>query len=218
MMIDKLKLCDTNVAIQKRYDDFVRWISSKNNNVTELLAEELGVDSSVVDVFFELGNLDEEEFIEIDNNKIDVGALFVFIRCSKDIRQKVYCRSNILLSSQQPLKAIREFIDNEKVDLDILVNSLSAKSLGSIATYLKSRDIDEGALNKGFRSMIVNAAKSVNKKSKISDKMIDWILEALTYDQEKQLGVFLNGDLKSKFPADFEIIKSIIENIKVHIS
>lgn len=215
-MVDKLQLCNIDKRLQERYDDFVIWINNKNNNVPELLAEELGVDASVVDVFFEIGNLDPEEFAEIDKNKIDVGALFVFVRNKKDVRLKVYKNATKLLSSSQPLKAIREFIDEEKMDFDHFINSISANAWKSIASYLKLRSIDEGALSKRFRNVLFNCAKRKSGNQDISEKMIDWILEAIMYDNEKSLKVFLNLELERKFPDDYKIYELIIENLSVY--
>src|SRR3954451_1143584 len=109
-MVDRLKLLNPKTPLQDRYDDFVRWITSKNHSIPELIAQDLGVSVSVVDVYFQLGRLDDDEFAIIDSCGFDIGSLFVFIRQPKKVRKRIYHNSKLLLQSKQPLQAIRKFI------------------------------------------------------------------------------------------------------------
>ncbi|MEJ7676850.1 MAG: hypothetical protein WKG06_03015 [Segetibacter sp.] len=209
-MADKLRLLNGKILLQERYDNFVRWITSKNHSIPELIAQDLGVPVSVVDVFFQLGRLDDDEFPIIDSCQFDVGSLFVFIRHSKKVRMRVYGNSKLLLKARQPLQAIRKFIESViEVDLDKEVLSISKGAWKCVSKYLLDRAIDENVLNNSFRNMI---------KQKLTGPRIDWILQAIVYDREKSLKVFSNDILKDNFQPDYKKFAFILESIYNYIS
>ena len=210
-MPDKLNLLKNSIPLQIRYDEFVRWTSSINHSIPELMAHELGVKVSTIDVFFQLGGLEDYEFAVIDRCKLDTGMLFVFIRHTLNVRLQVYKKAKILLRSEHPLLAISKYVESlVEVDLDAEILSISKKAMCCISKYLEDRGIDENVLNKNFRKMI--------KKNKLSDKMIDWILQAIVYDREKSKGVFTNDILKTDHFSDYKRFRFITESIYKLIS
>ena len=213
-MRDILKLTDADIPIQKRYDAFLIWCNEHPSSVSEIIAEQLGVNSSIIDVYLLLGDL-EEEFDIIDQKKIDVDFLFLIVRCDKYLRMKIYNNSEVILSNDQPVNALRTFIDKETVpDFATLIQQVSPAAWGSIAKYLKDRGITSGRLSISFRSMLVMATRHRKAGKEISEKMADWIILAMTRDKEKGFNVFLNDGLKKKLPEDYKIFETIFSQIE----
>lgn len=205
-MKDKLSLEDLSIPLRKRYDDFLVWSNSNASSIIEIIAEQLGVQPGVVDVFNELANLEDDEFEIIDKNKIDIDSLFLIVRNNKSIRSKIYENSTQLLKSDQPLTAIRSFIERAvEPNYHELVQKISPNSLKSIAKYLKDRSIVSGTITAQLPSMLSKAAVKRSKEELISEKMVDWIIRAMTRDLEKELNIFCNDNIKNNFPEDYKI-------------
>jgi hypothetical protein len=210
-MADLLQLTNKGVPLQKRYDQFVLWINEQTNNVPELLANSLGVDVSVVDVFFELGNLDVEEFSLIDENNIDIDELFLIVRTRKEVRLEAYKNASVLLSGKQPLKAIREFIDKQMFgSQEDLIKRVSADGWSCINKYIKQRNIVNGTITKSFRSFLYRVSKFKKENRELSSAMMDWLIRAIIHDDANNLGVFTNSALKKEFSDDYELLGKII--------
>jgi hypothetical protein len=213
-MSDILGLLKSSIPLQQRYDSFVLWISKKNNNVPDLLAFELEVDTGVVEVFFELGNLDDDEFEIIDQSKLDISEMFIFVRFNRSIRNKVYEKAAELLASPQPLSAIKAFIDKQsQTNIEELVGQVSPKCWSAISKYLKDRDIVNGTITRRIRSMFVNVAKGT-----LTGKMTDWIIRAIFHDKEKELGIFTSELIKQKYPTDYQLFVEIRDNLESYYS
>src|SRR6185312_16702127 len=109
-----------------------------------------------------------------------------------------------LLNSNQPLNAIRIFIDQITIpDFNLLIQKITPKVWGVISKYLKERDIISGTINKKFRSMLVNAIKAKNTEKNISEPMVNWIMRGIAHDKEKELNIFTNEILQKEYPNDF---------------
>jgi len=213
-MIDTLGLLDMSIPLSERYDKFLLWMSTKNHSIPELLAHEIGVNPSVIDVFFMLGHIDDEEFNMIDARKLDIGALFIFIRYSKEIRTKVYENAEKLLKSGQPLAMIKAFIDEHNTfNAGELIQKVSSKCWSKISQYLKQRSIVNGTITAGFRSFLVTCAKQKNQGKELSTAQVDWIERAILHDKIKELGIFTNSALVKNFNDDYLLLKEIINNI-----
>jgi hypothetical protein len=207
-----------HIPLQKRYDDFVVWISEKTNNVPELIAVELEVEPSVVDVFFELANFDTEEFAMIDKCELDIDELFIIVRTKRNIRMQVYENAKTLLADPQPLKAIREFIDNAIFGTqDQLLRKVSSGAWKCVAKYLKSRSIEDGTITRKYRSLLVSLAKYKDQDKEFSDKQIDWLVRGILHDHEAELRIFTSNDLKNSFKDDYILIEKALELIKATV-
>lgn len=214
-MIDKLQLLDSSIPQSERLDRFILWCNDHANNVSEILAQQIGVKASVVEVYFELNGLDSEELVFIDKKKIDIDALFIITKANKPTRLKVYENFDSLNSQSQRLKALKEYIDAETVpDFSRLVQQISPEAWTSLAKYLKARGIVNGTITAKFRSALVTASRFRARQEDLSDKMVDWIMRAITRDKEKGLNVFCNENIKNDFPDDYKIFKEIISSIE----
>lgn len=204
------KLTDNTIPLQKRFEEFVLWSTSNPCGVIDRLAEQLSVAPGVVEVFYELGNLDEKEFEIIDEKKIDIDSLFLVVRCNKAIREMIYENAGRLMRDR-PITAIREFIEEHSVpNFNPLIQSISANVWGKTAQYLKALNIEDGTINKNFRSMLVRANIIKKGGKEISEKMVNWIVSGIVHDLESELGIFTNENIKNNFPKDFVVIEKII--------
>ena len=213
------QLTNRHIPLQERYDAFVLWINEKTNNVSELLASELSIEVSVIDVFFELGNLDPEEFDLIDVSGLDIDELFIVVRARKDIRLRIYNRSKTFLTQTQPLKAIRDFIDDETfVKQEEFLRKVSSDGWKCIAKYLKSRNIDNGAISKRFRGLLGTLAKFRIQGREFSPDQMSWLIGGILHDLQMELHVFTCDDLKTTYREDFNLISKAIDLIKLQLS
>ena len=210
MMKDILNLTDNSISISKRYDDFLMWSNQNTSIVPDVIAEKLEVDSSVVDVFHQLGEL-EEEFDKIDEKKIDIDALFILVHYDNPAaRAKVYENAEQLMNDPQPMRAIREFLDNFTVpNYAEIINQVSAGAWSEIAKSLKARGIVAGSITKRFRGMLVRAANYKKRNEPISPRMCDWIMRGITADVQKELKIFSSETLIDDFTADFNHFETL---------
>ncbi|MGF7072370.1 hypothetical protein [Mucilaginibacter sp. 3215] len=211
-MKDILNLTDNSIPISKRYDDFLIWSNQNTSIVPDVIAEKLEVDSSVVDVFHQLGEL-EDEFKIIDEKKIDIATLFILVRYDNpEARAKVYDNAETLLADPQPMKAVREFLENLVVpDYSTIINQVSANAWAEVSKALKARDIVAGTITKQFRSMLITAAGLKRRNEPITPKMCDWILRAINVDVQQELRIFSSETLINDFTTDFNHFESLRE-------
>src|SRR5476651_911854 len=110
-MADILNLTDSSIPISKRYDDFLLWSHDHPSIIPEVIAENLGVEISVVNVFHQLGEF-EQEFPKIDEKKINVDSLFLLVRYDNPkVWAKVFDDAEIIQGDPQPMNALRMFIE-----------------------------------------------------------------------------------------------------------
>lgn len=215
-MRDKLKLLDTSIPLQKRYDDFLLWQSSINHVVIEFMAQELRLTVSEVAVFNELGELEEDEFDIIDKTGFDIGLLFIVVRAPEKVRRIMYGRSEEILKSSQPLTFLKEIVDqhSDYTSIEELVKQISGDCLKSIASYLRQRNIESGTITKKIRSLLVQVGNKINSEDIVSDKQIAWIIRAIQHDYAQSIGVFTNETIKTDFHDDYLIITKVHEHIE----
>lgn len=215
-MKDKLNLLDSSIPLQKRYDDFILWLSSKNHAVIELMAQELGLAVSEVAVFNELGELEDDEFAVIDKTGFDIGLLFIVVRAPEKVRRIMYDRSVEILKSSQPLTLLKEIGDahSDYTSIEELVKQISGDCWKSIASYLRQRNITSGTITTKIRSMLMQVGKRINTQSEVSDKQYAWIIRAIQHDYSESIGAFANEIVKTEFFEDYQIIIKIHEHIE----
>ena len=215
-MKDKLGLLNIAVPLQERYDKFLLWLSSKNHAVIEFMAQELGLTVSEVDVFNELGELDENEFEIIDRIGFDIGLLFIVVRAPKEVRKIMYDSSESILNSPQPLTSLMEIVDsqNDYTSIEDLVRQISGDCWKSVASYLRQRDLTSGTITKSIRSMLVQVGNKINAGNSASDKQYAWIIRAVQHDNVDSLGIFTNETIQTDFSEDYQIIIKIHEHIE----
>lgn len=216
-MTDILKLLDDDIPLQKRYDTFLFWDHENTCGVTYLIAEKLGIKVSYVEVFYELGTLDAEEFESIDKLKITIDALFFVVKQNKELRLKIYANyENIIKNATQPIRALKKFIDDDcEPDFKMKLHSISAGAYGSIASYLKSLNIEDGSITRQFRGLLVSISKLINNGDEMSDKQANWVIRAITHDKNMSFNIFTNDILKTDYPNDFIIFQDIISDINI---
>jgi len=213
-MADILNLLDTSIPLQKRYDTFLKWDNQNAFTVTNLVATKLEIGIAHVEVFFDLGKLDDEEFPIIDDKKISIDSLVLIVKEEKSTRLKVYSDYEKIVNTIQPIKALREYIDNLiNPSIDHLYEKLTSGVFFSISKYLKQRGIDETPLNLWFRSFMVGCGKTVSKGENLSERQKAQITRAISYDNMSSLNVFSNDILKNDFEADFNVFQEITELI-----
>jgi hypothetical protein len=219
-MIDNKKLLDTKIPLSKRYDEFIIFVSGRNNSIPEFVANDLGIEPWQVDVFFELNNLDEEEFEIIDKIGFDIGHLFVVVRAERRIRNLMYERCEEILTAEQPLTILKNITD-ENSHYNVVeqnIHLISAKCYKSLATYLKDTKIVNGTITSKFSSFLNKVSARRSKNEIISEKMASWIIRAIHHDKEKNLGIFTNDIVKNEYPEDLKLIVEISENIDIYAS
>lgn len=209
-MKDILGLTDIGIPIQERYDKFLLWSNTHPAIIADVIAGQIEVDSSVVDVFFLLGEM-EDEFQIIDDKKIDVSALFLIVRCEKAVRMKIYDNAERLLSESQPMHAIRRFIEKaSSPDFNSIVNQISATTWKIASKYVRSRKIESGTITSKFPGMLNKAYRFKNNGWRISDNMCDWIIRGIVHDREHEFGIFTNPEILDHSPEDFNHLDTII--------
>ncbi len=215
-MKDKLKLLDSSIPLQKRYDDFLLWQSSINYVVIELLAQELGLNVSEVAVFNELGELEDDEFAVIDKTGFDIGLLFIVVKAPEKIRRIMYDRSDEILKSSQPLTFLKEIVDehSDYTSIHELVKQISGDCWKSVSSYLKQRNLTSGTINTGIRNMLRQVGDKINKNSEVSERQYDWIVRAVEHDYAQSLGIFTNETIETEFSDDYQVIIKIHEHIE----
>jgi hypothetical protein len=208
-------LINIEVPLQERYDQFLKWVSEQGNSNPEYLAPKLKVHPSIVDLFYELGALDAEEFSIIDEHKIDVGILYLIVHFNKTIRRKIYPRIDEFKLMAQPLSAIRDFVDDEIVSVySGLLKQISGGYWKSIAAYLKAKDVDIGLLKKGVRGFFYSIGKHVDNGNELTINQLEYAAQIIVYDDEYKHGVFLNDQVQKDFSEDYELMVEAIELIK----
>jgi hypothetical protein len=214
-MRDKLNLLDPKISLQKRYDDFLRWLSTKNHAIIELMADELGITISEVDVFNELGDLDDEEFGIIDKIGFDIGLLFIVVRAPKDIRKIMYERHSEISKSHQPLTALKSIVDehSDYASIEELVQKVSGECWKSVSSYLKQRDIVSGTITKKIRGMLIQVGNKIMAENIVTEGQIGWLIRAIEHDKTNNLGIFTNDIVKDTFNDDYHIFIQIHEHI-----
>jgi len=215
-MKDKLNLLDSSIPLQKRYDDFILWLSSKNHAVIELMAQELGLAVSEVAVFNELGELEDDEFAVIDKTGFDIGLLFIVVRAPEKVRRIMYDRSVEILKSSQPLTLLKEIGDahSDYTSIEELVKQISGNCWKSIASYLRQRSIVSGTITKNIRRMLMQVGNNINNEKEITDGQLGWIIRAIQHDNAESIGVFTNETIKTDFNDDYLLILRIHEHIE----
>jgi len=204
-----------NIPLQKRYDQFLEWISQQGNNNPEFLAPKLEVEPSVVDLFYELGALGEEEFKIIDQHKIDVGILYLIVHFNKPIRNRIYPRIVDFMGMAQPVSAIREFVEEEIVSVySGLLKKICGGYWKSISAYLRAKDINEGLLKKNVRRFFYGIGNHVDSGKEITINQLDYAAQIIVYDDEYGHGVFLNDQVKKDFLGDCTLMEEAIGLIK----
>lgn len=214
-MPDKLNLLNTAIPLQKRYDDFIIWLSKKNHAVIEFMAQELEISVSEVDVFNELDSLDEDEFEIIDSIGFDVGLLFIIVRSPKEVRKIMYDRSKEILNSEQPLTKLKSIVDehSDYTSIEELAKKVTGNCWKSIASYLRQRDIASGTINKKIRQMFMQVGNQITAGNAISEGQLSWIIRAIEHDKANSLGVFTNDTIKTEFQEDYLIFTQIHQHI-----
>lgn len=214
-MPDKLNLLNTTIPLQQRYDDFLLWLSAKNHAVIEFMAQELELTVSEVDVFNELGALDEEEFKIIDSIGFDVGLLFIVVRSPKEIRKIMYDRNEEILHSQQPLTKLKSIIDehSDYTSIEELTKKITGSCWKSVASYLRQREITSGTITKQIRRMLMQVGNRIIAGNEISEKQLNWIIRAIEHDKASTLGIFTNETIRTEFQEDYLIFTQIHQHI-----
>nr|WP_315088855.1 hypothetical protein [uncultured Chryseobacterium sp.] len=215
-MKDKLKLLDSSIPLQERYDAFLLWQSSINHVVIEFMAQELGLNVSEVAVFNELGELEEDEFDIIDKTKFDIGLLFIVVRAPEKVRRIMYDRSEEILKSSQPLTFLKEIVDehSDYTEIEELVKQISGDCWKSIASYLRQRNIISGTITKNIRRMLMQVGNNINDAKEISEGQLGWIIRAIQHDHADSIGIFTNDTVKADFNDDYIIVTRIHEHIE----
>lgn len=214
-MDDKLNLLDPNIPLSERYDSYLKWESQNSTISIQVIAQNLGIREAHVEVYFDLGKLEDEEFNAIDSCKIPIDHLFLIIKEDKEKRLELYKNyTTIINGTSEPVKAIRNYIDGDNEPLfKQLLHNISPEAYFSISSYLKQRDIQSGTIIKGFRNCLIQVGNRVRKGEEISDKQIDWIVKAISHSEVETLNVFSNDILKTDYPDDYEIFQKIIIEI-----
>ena len=204
-----------NIPLQKRYDQFLEWVSQQGNNNPEVLAPKLNVPPSIIDLFYELGALEPEEFEIIDEHKIDTGILYLIVHFNKSIRSRIYPQVAAFMEMDQPLTAIREFVDDEIVSVySNLLKEISGEYWKSISAYLKAKGIDSGMLKKKVRSFFYNIGRHVTSGNELTISQLEYAAQIIVYDYEYEHGVFLNDQVQKDYKADCELMTEAIELIR----
>lgn len=213
-MADILNLNDSLIPISKRYDDFLLWSHEHPSIIPEVIAENLGVEISVVNVFHQLGEF-EQHFQNIDEKKVSVDSLFLLVRYDNpEVWEKVFEQVDVIQGDSQPMNALRMFIEKIMIpDYYETINNISAKAFASIAKTLKARNITSGTINKSFRGMLVLASKNRINNERISNKMCDWIMRAINRDVQNELGIFNNEDLLNNYTEDYNYFEVLITQL-----
>lgn len=219
-MRDNLGLLNALIPLQKRYDAFLLWLSSKNHAVIEFMAQELGLTVSEVDVFNELGDLDEDEFNRIDKIGFDIGLLFIVVRAPKEIRNIMFDRHQEILNSLQPLTVLKSIVDEHSsyTSIEEMVRKISSDCWKSIASYLRQRDLVSGTITKKIRGMIMQVGIKVSRDEGISEGQLDWIVRAIEHDHTKTLGIFTNESIRTEYYEDYLTFQQIQEHIRRYAS
>lgn len=214
-MEDKLNLLDSNIPLLERYDSYLKWESQNSNVSIQINAQNLGIKEAHVEVYYDLGKLEEEEFSIIDGCKIPIDHLFLIVKVEKEKRLELYRNySTIINATNEPVKAIRNYIDGDNEPLfEEMLHNVSPKAYFSISSYLKQRDIQNGTITKRFRGFMIQVGKRLENGQKISDKQIDWIVKAISHSEVNSLNVFSNDILKNDFLKDYKIFQKIIAEI-----
>ncbi|WP_333810081.1 hypothetical protein [Flavobacterium sp.] len=214
-MEDKLNLLDPNIPLSERYDSYLEWETQNSTISIQVIAQNLGIREAHVEVYFDLGKLDEEEFNTIDDSKIPIDHLFLIIKEDKQKRIELYNNYKIIVNdTKEPIKAIRNYIDGDNEPLfKKMLHNVSPNAYYSVSSYLKQRDIQSGTIIKGFRGCLINVGNRVKNGDVISDKQIDWIVKAIAHSEVESLNVFSNDILKNDLPDDYEIFRKIITEI-----
>lgn len=201
--------------LQERYDRFLEWVSQQGNYNAEFLAPKINVEPSVIDLFFELGALEVDEFKIIDAHKIDVGILYLIVHFNKAIRSRIYPVISDFLSLPHPLSAIREFVDQEIVsEYNLLLSKVSGNYWKSISAYLKAKDVNSGLFNAKARSFFYDIGNAVNRNSILTLNQLDYAAQILVFDSELRHGVFFNDQAKKDYPTDCDNMAEALELIK----
>jgi hypothetical protein len=209
-MKDILNLTDVGIPIQKRYDEFLLWSNSHSSIIPDVIADQIKVDSSVVDVFLVLGEL-EDEFDIINEKKIDVSALFLIVRCKKEVRLKIYDNAEVLLAESQPMHAIRKFIEKaSSPDFTEVINMITAKTWKIISNYIKQRKIESGTISDKFPNMLAKCSTFKTQGKLISEPMCEWIIRAIVHDKEHAFGIFTNVEILNHSSEDFNYFEMVM--------
>lgn len=212
-MADKIKLLDANIPLQERYDRYLEWISQHSTVSPNIIAQELEMSIAYVEVFLDLGKLDQDEFSIIDEIEISIDSLVLIVKeDSKEKRLKIYRNYlSIVSDTNEPIKALRNFIDGD--DEPLFMEKLllvSPQAYYSIASYLKQTGIENAVMPKKFRGFIVTIGKLIEANKPISDKQCDWVVKAVAYDKAQSLKIFSNEILKNDFNKDYLIFQEIM--------
>ncbi len=209
------ELENIEIPLQQRYDQFLEWVSQQGNNNPEVLAPKLDVQPSVIDLFYELGALEPEEFTIIDEHKIDVGILYLIVHFNKPIRSRIYPRVADFMELAQPLSAIRDFVDEEIVSVySGLLKKICGGYWKSISGYLKAKDINTGLLKKGIRGFFFSIGRHVDNGNELTINQLEYAAQIIVFDDEYEHGVFLNDQVLKDYPDDCELMKEAVELIK----
>ncbi len=215
-MEDKLDLLDLKIPLMERYNRYLKWDSQNSIVAIQIISQNLGISEANVEVYFDLGKLDDEEFDIIDNCKIPIDHLFLIIKEDKERRIELYNNYiTIINGTNEPVKAIRNYIDGDNEPLfKQLLQNVSYGAYRSISSYLKQTNTVKGTITTGFRSCLYQVSNKVENGDEISDGQTDWIVKAISYAESQGLNVFSNDLLKSDFIDDYEIFQKIIGEIK----
>lgn len=215
-MADKLHLLNADIPLQIRYDKYLEWESQNSTVSLQVVAQNLEIRIAYVEVFVDLGKLDEEEFNIIDDCKINIDSLVLITKEEKPTREKIYSNYNIIISNtNEPLKALRNFIDGDNEPLfREKLERVSPEAYFKIAQYLKQVGIEQGTITKQFRGLLVSVGKRLQNEETVSDPQIDWIVRAITFSNIHTLNVFSNELLETDFPDDYLIFQEIVEIIE----
>jgi hypothetical protein len=110
-----LDLLNSEIPLQDRYDNFLSWLDEQNNHNSDYLASLQGVGTWIIDLYFQLHDLDDEEFKIIADNNIDLDTVYFIVHFKKVIRYKIYLKIKVFLSLRQTLSAIRSYVYNEVI-------------------------------------------------------------------------------------------------------
>lgn len=209
------ELENIDIPLQVRYDEFLEWTSQQGNNNPEFLAPKLNVEPSIVDLFFELGALDEDEFQIIDQYKIDVGILYLIVHFGKAIRKRIYPKMSEFLGLAHPLTAIRDFVDEEIVSVySVLLRQINGGYWKSISAYLKAKGVNDGLLKKGVRSFFFSIGRHVSLGNELTINQLEYVAQIVIYDNEYEHGVFMNDQAQKDYAEDCKLIEEVVELIK----
>lgn len=214
-MADKLNLLDANIPLLERYDKYLQWDNEHSIISPNIIAQELEMGIAYVEVFLDLGQLETDEFAIIDKNKIHIDALVAIVKEDRADRLKIYENyTQIISNTQEPIKALRNFIDGDDEPLyKEKLLKISSGAYFAISKYLKQRNIENGTITKGFRKLLFDIGKLIDNEDEMSDKQSDWVIRAITHDNIHSLRVFTNDILETDFQDDQLIFKEIISMI-----